>query len=109
MSNSAESWNYAFHARKEIPLVKFPPGALYNNRHDPLKLEAHLALGVYFNEALQVTDDRAQLIPSAGAFLEFGGSLSVMCVSLAAATVYAVGSVDLRIAGRHQDRARRCT
>ena len=37
-----------------------------------------------------------QLVPSAGAFLEFGGSLSVMCVSLAAATVYAVGTVDLR-------------
>jgi hypothetical protein len=26
MSNSADSWNYAFHARQEIPLVKFPPG-----------------------------------------------------------------------------------
>ncbi len=26
MSNSADSWNYAFHARKEIPIVKFPPG-----------------------------------------------------------------------------------
>jgi hypothetical protein len=38
-------------------------------------------------------------VPTAGAYLEFGGSLSVMCVSLAVATVYAVGTVDLRISG----------
>lgn len=98
MSNSAESWSYAFHARKEIPLVKFPPGPLYDNPTNPLKLEAHMAIGVYFNEALQITGDPTQLIPSAGAFLEFGGRLSVMCLSLAAATIYATGSVDLRIA-----------
>jgi hypothetical protein len=98
MSNSAESWNYAFHARKEIPLVKFPPGPLYDAPTNPLKLEAHLAVGVYFNEAFQLTTDVNQLVPSAGAFLEFGGRLSVMCVSLAAATVYATGSVDLRTA-----------
>jgi len=98
MSNSAESWSYAFHARKEIPLVKFPPGALYDAPTNPLKLEAHMAIGVYFNEALKVTSDPAQLIPSAGAFLEFGGRLSVMCLSLAAATVYATGAVDLRMA-----------
>ena len=96
MSNSAESWSYAFHARKEIPLLKFPPGALYNNPTNPLKLEAHMAIGVYFNEALQVTGDASQLIPSAGAFL-IGGRLAVMCVSLAAATIYATGSVDLRM------------
>ena len=97
MSNSADSWTYAFHARKEIPLVKFPPPAVASPA-DPLKLEAHLAVGVYFNEALALPNAPGQLIPSAGAFLEFGGSLSVMCVSLAAATVYAVGMVDLRIA-----------
>ena len=68
MSNSAESWNYAFHARKEIPLVKFPPGALYDDPLNPLKLEANMALGVYFNEAMRVTDDPNQLVPSAGAF-----------------------------------------
>jgi len=97
MSNSAAAWKYAFHARKEIPLVKFPPGELYNQPETPLKLEAHMAVGVYFNEALQYTSDPTQLIPSAGAFLEFGGRLSVMCVSLELATVYATGSVDLRI------------
>ena len=98
MSNSANSWSYAFTARKEIPLVKFPPGELYDSPETPLKLECHLAIGVYFNEVLKITDDPKQLIPSIGAFLEFGGRLSVMCVSLAAATVYATGSVDLRTA-----------
>jgi hypothetical protein len=98
MSNSADSWNYAFTARKEIPLVRFPPGELYDQPETPLKLECHLAIGVYFNEVLKITDDRKQLIPSIGAFLEFGGRLSVMCVSLAAATVYATGAVDLRTA-----------
>jgi hypothetical protein len=98
MSNSADSWNYAFHARKEIPVVRFPPGLAYANPTNPLKLEAHMAIGVYFNEALAIPSAPNQLVPSAGAFLEFGGSLSVMCVSLAAATVYAVGSVDLRTA-----------
>jgi hypothetical protein len=52
---------------------------------------------VYFNEVLAIPSAPNQLIPSAGAFLEFNGSLSVMCVSLSIATVYAVGSVDLRI------------
>jgi hypothetical protein len=98
MSNSANSWNYAFHARKEIPVVKFPPGIAFDNPTNPLKLEAHMAVGVYFNEALSIPGAPSQLVPSAGAFLEFGGSLSVMCVSLAVATVYAVGSVDLRTA-----------
>jgi hypothetical protein len=96
MTNSADSWNYAFHARQEIPVVKFPPEPEYSTSAvDPLKLQAQMSIGVYFNEAMQVTSNPGQLVPSAGAFLEFGGSLSVMCVSLAAATVYATGSVDL--------------
>jgi len=99
MSNSAASWNYAFHARKEFPVVQFPPGELYYAPQTPFKLQATLALGAYFNESLAPSADPKQLIPTAGAFLEFGGSLSVMCVSLAAATVYAVGTVDLRISG----------
>lgn len=99
MSNSADSWNYAFHARKEFPVVQFPPGELYYAPQTPLKLQARLALGAYFNESLTPTTDVKQLLPTAGAYLEFGGSLSVMCVSVAAATVYAIGSVDLRISG----------
>jgi hypothetical protein len=98
MSNSAESWSYAFHARKEIPLVKFPPGPAYDNPTNPLKLEAGLFVGVYFNEVFSLTGNPQQLIPTAGAFLGFYGRLSVMCVSVAAATVYATGSVDLQIA-----------
>jgi hypothetical protein len=97
MSNSADSWAYAFHARKEIPLLRFPPPAL-DSPTAPLKLEASLGVGVYFNEVFALTDNPAQLIPSAGAFLEFYGRLSVMCVSVAAATIYATGSVDLRLA-----------
>lgn len=99
MSNSAASWSYAFHARKELPVVQFPPGELYYAPQTPLKLQAHLALGAYFNESVTPTPDVKQLVPTAGAYLELGGSLSVMCVSLAAATVYAVGTVDLRISG----------
>jgi hypothetical protein len=63
MSNAADSWNYAFHARKEIPLVKFPPGAAYDAPTNPLKLECHLAVGVYFNEALAIPSSPGQLIP----------------------------------------------
>lgn len=97
MSNSTDSWAYAFHARKEIPLVRFPP-PLVQGPTDPLKLECSLSLGVYFNEVFSMTDNPQQLIPSAGAFLEFYGRLSVMCVSVGGATVYATGSVDLRLA-----------
>ena len=98
MSNSADSWNYAFHARKEIPLVKFPPGPAYDNPTNPLKLECHLAVGVYFNEVLAMPSSPGALVPSAGAFLEFGGRLSVMCTSVGGATIYATGAVDLRTA-----------
>jgi hypothetical protein len=96
MSNSADSWNYAFHARKEIPVVKFPPGPAYDSPGNPLKLEAHLAVGVYFNEVMPMSSDPGSLVPSAGAFLEFGGRLSVMCASVGIATIYATGAVDLR-------------
>ena len=58
MSNSADSWEYKFEATKEIPVVKFPiPESVYNAPTTPLKLEAYLKLGVYFNAALKVTTD----------------------------------------------------
>jgi hypothetical protein len=79
-------------------VVKFPPGPAYDNPTNPLKLEAGLSVGVYFNEVFSMTGNPQQLIPSAGAYLGFYGRLSVMCVSVAAATVYATGSVDLAIA-----------
>ncbi|MEJ2754068.1 MAG: hypothetical protein P8169_15545, partial [Chloroflexota bacterium] len=97
MSNSADSWAYAFHARKEIPLIRFPSPEL-DSPLAPLRLEASMSVGVYFNEALALPASADQLIPSAGAFLEFYGRLAVMCVSVAAATIYATGSVDLRLA-----------
>jgi hypothetical protein len=95
MSNKAGCWEYKFEASKEIPLLRFPPGILYNDPNMPLKLEAGLKLGAYFNSALQITTDTKQLLPSAGGFLGFFGRLSVMCVSLSVATIYAVGQANL--------------
>ncbi len=98
MSNNAGTWEYKFEAVKEIPVVKFPPGILYNDPTQPLKLEASLKVGVYFNSALMITTDAKKLLPTVGAFVGFYGQVTVMCVSLAAATVYAVGQVTLDIA-----------
>ena len=95
MSNKAGAWEYKFEASKEIPLLRFPPGLLYNDPNVPLKLEAGLKLGAYFNAALMIETDKKQLLPSAGGFLGFFGRLSVMCVSLSIATVYAVGQANL--------------
>ncbi|MEI6757525.1 MAG: hypothetical protein WCK85_06700 [Chlorobium sp.] len=97
MSNSANLWEYKFEATKDIPLIKFPLQPLYDSPQVPLKLEASLGLGVFFNAALKVTSDPKQLLPTAGAYFKFHGGLQVMCVSLAAATVYAVGSADLTL------------
>lgn len=99
MSNGAEIWEYKFEANKEIALVRFPPTAeAYNSAQCPLKLEASLGLGVYFNAALKVTTDPSQLLPTAGAFLKFHGGLSVMCFSVGVGTIFAIGSVDVKIA-----------
>lgn len=99
MSNAGEIWEYKFEATKEIPLIRFPPeDSVYNSPQCPLRLEAGLALGVYFNAALKVTNDPAQLLPTAGGFVQFNGGLEVMCVTVGAATIYAVGSVEVKIA-----------
>lgn len=99
MGNAGEIWEYKFEATKEIPLVRFPPTkALYDNPQTPLKLEASMGLGVYFNAALKITTDPGQLLPTAGAFLQFHGGLSVMCVSVGVGTIYANGAVDVKIA-----------
>ena len=105
MSNDADSWEYKFEALQEIPILKFPPGFLANDPNAPLKLQASLRFGVYFNAALRTEGlgDPKKLLPSAGAFLAFHGRLSVMCVSISIATVYAVGQCDLRIAGDTRD------
>ena len=95
MSNKAGAWEYKFEASKEIPLLRFPPGILYNDPNQPLKLEAGLKLSAYFNSALMIETDKKQLLPSAGGSLGFYGRLSVMCVSLSVATVYAVGQANL--------------
>jgi hypothetical protein len=98
MSNKAGSWEYKFEASKEIPVLKFPMPPFDNDPNAPLKLEAGLKLGAYFNAALSITSDPKDLLPSAGASFGFYGRLSVMCVSLSIATVYAVGQANLDIA-----------
>ncbi len=95
MSNSPNNWEYKFQADKEIPVVQFPPAYL-DGPTTPLRLEANMKLGVYFNLAVPIPPDGLPGL-SAGGFIEFGAKLSVMCVSIAAATVYAVGQVTLRI------------
>lgn len=98
MSNKAGSWEYKFEAAKEIPVLRFPMPPFDNDPNAPLKLEAGLRIGAYFNAALKVTSDPKDLLPSAGAFLGFYGRLSVMCVSVSIGTIYAVGQVTLDIA-----------
>ncbi len=101
MSNDADSWEYKFEASKEIPVVKFPvPDIVYNDPNTPFKLEASLKVSLYFNAALSTAalGDPKKLLPTAGASLDFYGRLSVMCVSISIATVYAVGQVNLTIA-----------
>ena len=55
MSNKAGSWEYKFEASKEIPVLKFPMPPFDNDPNAPLKLEAGLKLGAYFNAALTIT------------------------------------------------------
>ncbi len=99
MSNAGEIWEYKFEAKKEIPLVRFPPEEnLYNAPTTPLKLEAGLELGVYFNAALKVTTDPKQLLPTAGAYIGFRGGLQVLCASVGVGSIFAVGEVALQIA-----------
>ncbi len=83
MSNGADSWEYKFEASQEIPVLNFPPGPLANDPNAPLKFEASLKFGVYFNAVLTTAafSDPKKLLPTAGAFLEFYGRMSVMCVS----------------------------
>ncbi len=97
MSNSANIWEYKFEANKDIPLVRFPPDALYDAPQTPLKLEASLGIGIFFNAAMKITSDPAQLLPTAGGYFKFHGGLQVMCVSIGAGTIYAVGNVDLKL------------
>jgi hypothetical protein len=99
MSNSADTWEYKFDCSKEIPVIKFPsPLQLTINPNPPLKLEAGLKVGFYFNQMLALPGDLKQLVPACGAYVEFYGRLQVQCFTLAVASVYAVGQVTLGIA-----------
>lgn len=99
MSNTAGSWEYKFNCSQEIPVIKFPSAeVLLANPNPPLKLEAGLRVGFYFNEVISVPTDLKQLVPACGAYVDFYGRIEVMCFTLAAASIYAVGQVDLGIA-----------
>jgi hypothetical protein len=99
MSNSPDNWEYKFNCSKEIPVIKFPsPEELTIDPNPPLKLEAGIKVGFYFNEVISIPTDLKQLVPACGAYVEFYGGLHVMCFTLAVASVYAVGQVTLGIA-----------
>ena len=98
MSNSPDNWEYKLSCSQEIPVIKFPsPVQLSINPNPPLKLEAGLRVGFYFNEKIAIPTDIKQLVPACGAFLEFYGKLQVQCFSLGVACIYAVGQVTLGI------------
>ncbi|MEP7144290.1 MAG: hypothetical protein ABI707_15505 [Ferruginibacter sp.] len=97
MSNGGDIWQYKFEASKEIPLVRFPPGPAYDSPQVPLKLECSLQVGFNVNAALKVTTDPKQLLPTAGAFFAFRGRLTVMCLSVGAGSVYAIGEAGIRL------------
>jgi hypothetical protein len=48
---------------------------------------------------ISVSADIKQMLPSIGAFIEFNGGMQVACLSLEIGTVYAVGTVKLRVSG----------
>jgi hypothetical protein len=99
MSNAADNWEYKFNCAKEIPVIRFPsPDELTLNPNPPLKLEAGLRVGFYFNEVLSIPTDLKQLVPACGAYVEFYGGLQVQCFTLGAASIYGVGRVTLGIA-----------
>jgi len=99
MSNAADNWEYKFDCSKEIPVIKFPsPLQLTLNPNPPLKLEAGLKVGFYFNQVVALPGDLKQLVPACGAYVEFYGRLQVQCFTLSIASVYAVGQVTLGIA-----------
>jgi hypothetical protein len=96
MSNSPNNWEYKFQADKEIPVLRFPPPDL-DTAAAPLRLEASLKAGVYFNVAVPLPPTNGIQAPSAGAFVEFYGKVSVMCLSVGVGAIYAVGQVTVRI------------
>lgn len=95
MSNSPNNWEYKFQADKEIPVIRFPSGLI--DGPVPLRIEASLKAGVYFNVPIPLPPTNGIQAPSAGAYVEFFGKLSVMCASVGAGSIYAVGQATVRI------------
>jgi hypothetical protein len=55
-------------------------------------------VGFYFNEVISIPTGLSQLVPAAGAYVDFFGRVEVQCFTLAIASVYGVGQVNLGIA-----------
>jgi len=92
MTNSPDNWEYKFCATQEIPVIKFPsPLELSLNPNPPLKLEAGLTVGFYFNEVLSLHGDLKQMVPACGAIVGFYGRIEVQCFTLGVASIYGVG------------------
>ncbi|MDQ3022602.1 MAG: hypothetical protein M3R36_18865 [Bacteroidota bacterium] len=107
MSNTADSWEYKFKAEKVIPVVRFPFDSInYNSPTTPIKLDAYFKIGCYFNQPIKIPNAIDQLIPSAGAYLELGADLRIMCFSLAAATVYATGRAQVSLSADIKNNAK---
>ncbi|HXO77530.1 MAG TPA: hypothetical protein VN824_19895, partial [Puia sp.] len=100
MTNAPDNWEYKFDCSKEIPVIKFPsPLELTLLPNPPMKLEAGLKVGFYFNEVISVPTDIKQLVPACGAYVEFYGRMEVKCFSLfEVASIYATGQANLGIA-----------
>jgi hypothetical protein len=86
MSNSADSWTYAFHARKEIPVVRFPPADIKTgpSLHMKFGFGAELAVGlpvigtvsILYMVGIQVDLDTSQL--TVAAFILFQGRAEIL-------------------------------
>jgi hypothetical protein len=98
MTNSPDNWEYKFSATQEIPVIKFPsPLQLSLNPNPPLKLEAGLTVGFYFNEVLSLHGDPKQMVPACGAIVGFYGRIEVQCFTLGVASIYGVGQANLTL------------
>ncbi len=98
MSNSPDSWDYRFHAKLDLPRLKFPPDIEPFNpslKTPPVILEVGLTLGIYYNERFQLPGRTTPPVPSHGGYVELTGIIHAQILTLAVVAAYAVGQVTL--------------
>ncbi|GEM_PF-2643356 len=96
MSNSPDNWHYSYKAGLEIPIICFPK-ATFDSPNTPLRLKCSLGLGCYFNSSVNISSTGQPIGASGGAYLEFKGEVSVMCISISLATIYSHGTCLARV------------